>query len=170
MGVVTEIKKANGEVMRIIDGEYVIGASSGCFSSPKPCRKVINGEYLVEGECESKCKEEVDCLGFDNITVGGKELITISENKFNELKAMFNINECDYMYIHTDYKINGEDFDWVPVARFPLKNGEWEMRYYEYTNAILIKENSIEEAKEFFIVTEFNYLNFFKKIRCKDAN
>ena len=52
MGVVTEIKKANGEVMRIIDGEYVIGASSGCFSSPKPCRKVINGEYLVEGECD----------------------------------------------------------------------------------------------------------------------
>jgi hypothetical protein len=52
MGVVTEIKKANGEVMRIIDGEYVIGASSGCFSSPNPhlYTEIINGEYLVEKE------------------------------------------------------------------------------------------------------------------------
>jgi len=51
MGKVTEIRKANGEVMRIIDGEYVIGANSGCFANPSPCRKIINGEYLVEG-CE----------------------------------------------------------------------------------------------------------------------
>ena len=48
---VSEIKKANGEVMRIIDGEYVIGANSGCFANPSPCRKVINGNYLVERKC-----------------------------------------------------------------------------------------------------------------------
>jgi len=57
MGVVTELKKVNGEVLRIIDGEYVIGANSGCFSSPKPCRKIINGEYLVEGECGDECEK-----------------------------------------------------------------------------------------------------------------
>ncbi len=58
MGKVTEIRKANGEVMRIIDGEYVIGANSGCFANPSPCRKIIKGEYLVECErCSGKIYE-----------------------------------------------------------------------------------------------------------------
>ena len=85
MGVVTEIKKANGEVMRIIDGEYVIGASSGCFSSPKPCRKVINGEYLVEGECD-----EIICNECWDNTAAYLQYIErierISEEEFKELK------------------------------------------------------------------------------------
>ena len=62
MGKVTEIKKANGEVMRIIDGEYVIGANSGCFANPSPCRKIINGEYLVEEECEGYKSEFISCI------------------------------------------------------------------------------------------------------------
>jgi len=66
MGKVTEIKKANGEIMRIIDGEYVIGASSGCFSSPKPCRKIINGEYVINKCFDCITLESLDC--FINIT------------------------------------------------------------------------------------------------------
>jgi len=56
MGKVTEIKKANGEVMRIIDGEYVIGAGSGCFANPSPCRKIIGEEYLIE-RCINNCSK-----------------------------------------------------------------------------------------------------------------
>jgi len=80
MGKVTEIKKANGEVMRIIDGEYVIGAGSGCFSSPKPCRKIINGEYLVEGEYGEKLPDNPCGSGrysnFDGREYGLKPALT----------------------------------------------------------------------------------------------
>jgi len=69
---ITEIKKANGEIMRIIDGEYVIGAGSGCFASPKPYRKTIKGEFLVERNYVDNNENCVDYYEWimqgDNIT------------------------------------------------------------------------------------------------------
>ncbi len=56
MGKVTEIRKANGEVMKVIDGKYVIGASSGCFSTASLCKKIIKGGYLME-KCINNCSK-----------------------------------------------------------------------------------------------------------------
>ena len=48
MGKITELRKANGEVLRIIDGEYVIGAGASCQNKVKCPTKIINGGYAVE--------------------------------------------------------------------------------------------------------------------------
>jgi len=98
MGVVTELKKANGEVLRIIDGEYDRTNYSGCFSSPKPSRKILNGEYLVEGECDDIAYTPCDNLNelifykkaFAVWTVPGLDYYVI------EIGAVY---ECEYYEI-----------------------------------------------------------------------
>ena len=78
---VSEIKKANGEVMRIIDGEYVIGANGGCFNNPSPCRKVINGNYLVERKCgcSGGCIYDEYYDGGDSLDLYSKHLIFLNK-------------------------------------------------------------------------------------------
>ena len=69
------------------------------------------------------------------------------------------------------------------VAQFfqvdPHTIGNWRskglLKYYkfnikEYHSIIVIKDNSLEEADEFFIVECDGNTSFYKKIRCKDAN
>ena len=179
MGVVAELKKANGEVLRIIDGEYVIGANSGCFGSPKPCRKVINGEYLVERECNKKDNKDnnenniIEC--WDN-TAAYLEYIDrierISKEEFEELKSNFENNNCEKKY---DYQILHTNYGNIPVAVINNNECDWYITYYkfnikEYHSVIVIKDNSLEEADEFFIVRWDGDTFFYKKIRCKDAN
>ncbi len=70
------IKKADGTSMTIIDGEYVIGANSGCFSDVN-CKKIINGQYVITDCLDCSLLESLDC--FVNITLVEqfKEIITI---------------------------------------------------------------------------------------------
>lgn len=100
MGV-REIKKANGEVLRIIDGEYVIGANSGCFSSPSPCRKIINGEYLVEEECKYGCDAIIFNSYLNDFTKDGSLCEKFSDTQPCEGEPKFAIfNECVFLGWH----------------------------------------------------------------------
>ena len=117
MGKVTEIRKANGEVMRIIDGEYVIGAGSGCFSSPKPCRKIIGGEYLVE-----KSLETLNC--FEGSIFNIKKVSNLENKEKHDIA----------MYWHSSYKLtvaikyNEKDYLLTPgwgSFSFPCLSGTW---------------------------------------------
>ena len=103
MGKVTEIRKANGEVMRIIDGEYVIGANSGCFANPSPCRKIINGEYLVEGECNelilpNYIPNEISYEWYEDLTLKKLTLIFPYEEKMIEDWYIFSFRKGDITY------------------------------------------------------------------------
>ena len=56
---VTEMRYKSGRVLRIINGEYVIGAGGACQNKIKCAKKVFNG-YVVR-RCGNS--DELDCSG-----------------------------------------------------------------------------------------------------------
>ena len=49
--MIEKIIYKSGRVLRIIDGEYVIGAGGACKDGDCKKRKIIEGGYVVESDC-----------------------------------------------------------------------------------------------------------------------
>jgi len=169
MGKVTEIRKANGEVMRIIDGEYVIGAGSGCFSSPKPCRKIINGEYLVEGECEEEICVYYSCEDFKNYIKDGyifDQYAEVLECKIIEINNFFDDYYIDYIDVDLNLEIYIPKFQkWFIITNnnnfyikedFPYsaKLGECDDDVQKYLFSYFKNIGIVTDGKKYYYVAE----------------
>ena len=154
----------------LIDRDFAFDERDGC-SFLISCVKVLDGEYLVEGDCD-----EIICNECWDNTEAYLEYIErierISEEEFNELKSNFVNNNCEKKY---DCQILYTNYGNIPVASINNNECDWYIKYYkfnikEHYSVIVIKDNSLEEAKEFFIVRWDGDTFFYKKIRCKDVN
>jgi len=81
---VTEIKYKSGRVLRIIDGEYIIGAGGSCNNKVLCPKKIFNG-YVVR-RCGSD--DELDCSGgciYDEEFYSNDDEIYLNDRNLNEL-------------------------------------------------------------------------------------
>ena len=98
---VTEMRYKSGRVLRIIDGEYVIGAGGSCKNEIKCPKKVFNG-YVVR-----KCSDDIKCSD-DDIKCDNVYIIDNNPNG----NVYYEKNGCIGYYYRSpaDYGITNDNF------------------------------------------------------------
>jgi hypothetical protein len=129
---VTELKKANGEVLRIIDGEYVIGAGASCQNKVKCPTKIISGGYVVES-CKS-LKTRFFTITDDKQLVIGVDGVDYESWYSNAIKYVNYNNFLDNV-THKQHK----NTDYSSLYFVTLKKGEFRIEddyidYYHNSN------------------------------------
>ena len=127
MGKITELKKANGEVLRIIDGEYVIGAGASCQNKVRCPTRIISGSYVVES-CGKKTRFftitddkqlVVGVDGYDFEGWGSDYIRYVNYDNFldNVIHKQHNNTDNSYYYFVTlkkgEFRIEDDYYDYV---------------------------------------------------------
>jgi len=188
MGKITELRKANGEVLRIIDGEYVIGAGASCQNKVRCPTRIISGSYVVEScgkktrfftitddkqlvmgvdgyDYEGWISNAIKYINYDNFL----DNVTIKKEKNTNYSQLYLVTlkkgefrvKGDYIAYHNSNNLPDDlEFEKVSGVLKEYYNGNIREDSYEYNPLIYITDKAV--GKNYLVDCESQYIYTIK--------